>query len=364
MKIIHRYVLKEVISSFVFGFLFFNFILFIGVIFELMELIFIENIPVLRVGKLVLFKVPAFFDIVIPVSVLFAALLSFGRLSSDGEITALRSSGVSLLQVGTPLLAFALSLTLISLYFSAYLTPWCNQHYKETYYRILLERPTLQIKERTITDLKGKKLYTYHLNPESYEMEEIVIYEFLPGRVHRFPQLTLAKKGKFTGKTLQLKDVTVYRIGENYRITQRGKFSSQTIYLDKQISGPGIREKATEEMDLRELGKRLKEERIKERPNEEKIRKLAVDFHTRIAIPLATLFIALLAIPLGIKLGRGEKSISLGISLLIIIIYYLLLLAGQFLGKGGIISPFLAIWLPNLLITAGAIWLNLRIIKL
>jgi len=86
MKIIHRYVLKEVISSFAFGFLFFNFILFIGVIFELMELIFIENIPVLRVGKLVLFKVPAFFDIVIPVSVLFAALLSFGRLSSDGEI--------------------------------------------------------------------------------------------------------------------------------------------------------------------------------------------------------------------------------------------------------------------------------------
>ncbi|MEA3485230.1 MAG: LptF/LptG family permease, partial [Candidatus Aerophobetes bacterium] len=234
MKIIHRYILKEIMSSFVLGFLFFNFILFIAAIFELMELIFVENIPALEVGKLVLFKTPAFFDIVIPVSVLFSALLTFGRLSSDGEITALRSSGVSLLQVGTPLLALALALTATSLYFSAYLTPLCNHYYKETYRQILLERPTLQIKEKTITDLKGKKLYTYHLNPENYEMEGILIYEFPPEGAHKFPQLTLAKKGKFIGKILQLKDVTLYRIGENYRIIQRGTFNSQNIYLETQ----------------------------------------------------------------------------------------------------------------------------------
>jgi len=351
-------------SSFVLGFLFFNFILFIAVIFELTELIFVENVPVLQVGKLVLFKTPAFFDIVIPVSVLFAALLTFGRLSSNGEITALRSSGVSLLQIGMPLLAFALALTATSLFFSAYLTPLCNRYYKGTYREILLERPTLQIKEKTITDLEGKKLYTYHLNPENYEMEEIVIYEFPPEGIHRFPQLTLAKKGKFTGKILQLRNVTLYRIGENYRIKQRGEFNSQTIYLESRVPKPGLKERTTEEINLQELEEKIREERIKERPNEEKIRKLAVDFHTRIAVPLATFFIALLAIPLGIKLERGEKSISLGISLFIITIYYLLLLVGQFLGKGGITPPFLGIWLPNLLIITVGVWLNLKVITL
>lgn len=364
MKIIHRYILKEIISSFVLGFLFFNFILFIAVIFELMELIFVENIPAFEVGKLVLFKVPAFFDIVIPVSVLFSALLTFGRLSSDGEITVLRSSGISLLQIGTPLLALALALTATSLYFSAYLTPLCNHYYKETYRQILLERPTLQIKEKTITEIEGKKLYTYHLNPENYEMEEIVIYEFPPEGVHKFPQLTLAKKGKFTGKILQLKDVILYRIGENYRIIQRGTFNSQNIYLESRVPKPWLGERATEEINLRELGEKLRKERIKERPDKKKIMRLAVDFHTRVAIPLATFFIALLAIPLGIKLERGEKSVSLGISSLIVIIYYLLLLVGQFLGKEGITPPWVGIWLPNLLIITLSIWLNLKVITL
>ncbi|MEA3485872.1 MAG: LptF/LptG family permease, partial [Candidatus Aerophobetes bacterium] len=185
-----------------------------------------------------------------------------------------------------------------------------------------------------------------------------------PEGAHKFPQLTLAKKGKFIGKILQLKDVTLYRIGENYRIIQQGTFNSQNIYLETQAPKPWLGERATEEINLRDLGEKLRKERIKERPDKEKIMRLAVDFHTRIAIPLATFFIALLAIPLGIKLERREKSVSLGISLLIVIIYYLFLLVGQFLGKEGITPPWVGIWLPNLLIITPSIWLNLKVITL
>jgi lipopolysaccharide export LptBFGC system permease protein LptF len=294
---------------------------------------------------------------------LFAALLSFGRLSSDGEITALRSSGISLFQISTPLLVVVLILTSVSLYFSASVTPWCNHRYKETYREMLLQRPTLQIKEKTITDLKGKKVYVYHLDREGYEMEKVILYEFPPHQVRKFPQITLSERGKFEGEALHLEKVTVYRIGENYRIIQRGKFDSQTIYLSNQLPGLGSKERSMEEMSLGELGEKLREERIKKEPNDEKIRKIAVDFHTRIAIPLATFFIGILAIPLGIKLERGEKSISLGISLSIIVIYYMLLSAGQFLGKEGIMPPLLAMWFPNILIIVAGIYLNLKLIR-
>jgi len=361
MKIISRYLVREITGPFILGLLFFNFVLFVGIIFDLMELIFVENISPLQVGKLVLFKVPAFFDIVIPMSVLFAGLLGFGRLSADGEIIALRSSGVSLFQISTPLLVVVFILTCFALYFSAYVTPWCNRHYKQIYREILLKRPTLKIKERAIADFKGKKLYVRHLDRENNEMEEVILYEFLPRPVRRFPQITLAQRGRFEKDALYLEEVTVYRIGENYRITQRGKFDLQTLYISSEIPKLGFKEVTSEEMSLEELRKKLEEERAKKRLNEEKIRKIAIDFHTRIALPLATFFIGILSIPLGIKLERGEKSISLGVSLGIVVVYYLFLSAGQFLAREGIMPPFLAVWFPNILIIIATIYLNLML---
>lgn len=360
MKILNRYILKEIGNTFIFGFIFFNFILFIGIIFDLTELIFIENAPLAEVGKLVLFKIPSFFDIVIPVSLLFASLLSFGRLSSDGEIIAMRSSGISLFHIAGPLLSFAFFLTLGSLLFSFSLTPWCNQHYKKTYRKIILQRPTIQVKERIITSLKERKLYTYHINRKNYQMQEIVLYEFPSEVNYIFPQITLAQQGKFEEEILKLRKVTFYRFRNNYRIYRRGRFDSQTIYLTPQVPEEAAVKKSTSELSLWEIGQKLNSEKTKPKPDEEKIRKLAVNFHGRIAIPLATFLMGLIAVPLAIKIKREEKSINLGISLVIVVAYYVLFLTGRFLGRGGLLPPYLAMWLPNILLSAAGIWLSTR----
>ncbi|UCG94344.1 MAG: LptF/LptG family permease [Candidatus Aerophobus sp.] len=361
MKILNRYILKEISSAFIFGFIFFNFILFIGIIFDLTELIFIENVPLVDVGKLVIFKIPSFFDIVIPVSLLFASLLSFGRLSSEGEIIAMRSSGISLFHITGLLLLFAFSLTLGSLLFSFSLTPWCNQHYKKTYQKIIFQRPTIQVKERIITNLKERRLYTYHIDPKNYEMQEIVLYEFASDGNYIFPQITLARQGKFEEEILKLKKVTFYRFGNNYRIYRRGRFDSQIVYLTPQVPEKAAEKRAIGELSLWEIAQKLSSEKTKPKPDEEKIRKLAVDFHGRIAIPLATFLMGLIAVPLAIKIKRGEKSISLGISLIITVAYYVLFMAGRFLGRGGLLPPYLAMWLPNILLSAAGIWLSTRL---
>lgn len=348
---------------FVLGFLFFTFILFIGILFDLTRLIFVEKASPLLVGKLILFSLPASFDIVIPISLLFAILLSFGRLSFDGEITALQSSGVSFFQMGKLLLIFILLLTGISLVFSAYLTPWSNQNYKKLYQEIVLKKPTIQVKENTIIDFQGKKIYTSYVNPQNQEMRKIIIYEFLPGRISKFPQITLSQKGKFKEEKLQLEKVNLYQFGNNYRIIQQGKFNSEIVYLKNQNPEGTFLQKKTSEMDLGEIKKYLEKEERKKVKNTEKIRELSLDFHSRLSLPLSTIFLALLAIPLGIKIERGERSISLGISCILVIIYYLLFIAGRALGKGGVIPPAVAMWIPNIIIGSLAIWLNLILSK-
>jgi len=358
MKIIQRYVLRETLWPFLFGFLFFNFILFIGIIFDLTELIFTENAPPFKVVQMIAFSLPSFFDIVIPVSLLFSILLSFGRLSADGEITALRSSGVNLFRIEAPVLLFAAILTLVSLGFSAFLTPWCNQRYKKIYQQILLSRPTVELEERAIVDLENKKLYTYKIDEKEQVMERIVVYEFYPPN-STFPQITLAEKGEVRNEKIYLHQVRLYRFSKNYRLIQSARFNEQTIYLYSRFEKIEEQKKDSWDMTFSEIRQKLKEEKMS--PEERK--KLESDFHGRIAIPLATFILGIMSVPLGIKVERGDKSISLGISLIVVIVYYIFFLAGSFFSQRGLVSPFLGVWMPNFILLSVGIWLNIKIFK-
>lgn len=359
MKTIYRYILKESLWPFLFGFLFFNFILFVGVVFDLTRLLFVENVPFFKVLELIIFSLPSFFDIVIPVALLFSILLSFGRLSVDGEITALRSSGISLLRVQSPILFFAMALTFVSLLFSAFLTPWSNQRYKSTYQEILIQRPEVQLKEKTIINVDHKRIYNFGLDKKTGIMRGVILCEFSPSWNQKFPQVTFARTGKVTEKKILLEEVELYTFGANYRLSQYGKFTRQTIYLRPETEERKDLKKDSWDMTLAEIKRKLNREKL----SPARRRKLNIDFQGRIAIPLATVILGIFAIPLGIKVERGDKSISLGISLVIVVVYYILFLAGNFLSQAGLLSPFLGPWLPNFILLPLGIWLNVQMIK-
>jgi len=318
----------------------------------------VKNAPPLKALQLVAFSLPSFFDIVIPVSLLFSILLSFGRLSADGEMTALRSSGINLFQIETPIFIFGTGLTLISLVFSAFLTPWCNQRYKEIYHQILMHRPALQLEEKTIIKLEDKRLYIFELDKKRQIMRRIVLYEFYP-HISKFPQITLAQEGKIKEEKIFLQEVKLYRFGKNYRLSQSGGFDQQIIYLYSRVREGENLKKDSWDMTFTEIRQKLREKNI---PPEER-KKLEVDFHGRVAIPLATFILGILAVPLGIKVERGDKSISLGISLVVVIVYYIFFLAGSFLSRRSLVSPFLGVWIPNFILLALGSWLNIEMIK-
>ena len=351
--------LREIISPFIFGFFFFSLILLVSILFQLTELVFLQKAPLIQVGKLLLFILPSFLDIVLPIALLFAVLLSFGRLSADGEIIALRSAGINLFFLEKPLLVFTAGLTIVSLYFSAQLTPWCNQNYRKTYQEILLQKPTIQVKERAIIDIGERKLYAYQIDEKTQKIQDIAIYEFLLQENHLFPQITLAQEGEISNNVLNLKKVNIYRFGRNYQLIQQGKFTRQKIYLVDQITSGRQEEKKSTEMTLWEIRAKMKDNTL----FPEEVREFTLDFHTRVAIPLAAFLLGIVAVPLGIKIERGDKSVSLGITLVLVIIYYILLLTGIFLGRSGFLLPILAIWIPNFFIIGLAIWLNLKLIK-
>jgi len=103
LKILNRYILKEITLPFLMTILVFTFVLLIGKILQITDLMVNKGVNVLTVVKIVLFILPSFLTVTIPISLLIAVLIGLGRLSSDNEITAMKASGISLYQLLLPI---------------------------------------------------------------------------------------------------------------------------------------------------------------------------------------------------------------------------------------------------------------------
>ena len=110
-KIVHRYVFREIVVPFLFGLSVFTFILLIARLLKLIELVVTRGVPVLNILQLLSYIMPAFLEVTVPMAMLLAILIAFGRLSADSEMVALRSSGLSLYQLIAPVAIFALLAT-------------------------------------------------------------------------------------------------------------------------------------------------------------------------------------------------------------------------------------------------------------
>ena len=357
MKIVHRYVLSEAVPPFFFGFFFFSLILLVGVLFDLTDLIFLRQAPVFRVLQLVAYVVPSFFDIVVPVSLLFAIVLSFGRLSAHGEILAFQSAGIAPATLQLTGWILAISLTVVSVLFSAQLTPRLNRRYEALYRDIILQKPSLNVPERTFVNLKDGSLYAFEVDPASGELAHIVLYQFFSSFESPFPQVVLARRGLVDENTVVLEEIRTYQFGAAHRLIHQGELERETIHTAGVSSSSTPRQRKASEMTLAQIRREL----TAEDTPEERRRTLALDYHTRLALPLATLFLGLLAAPVGIRIKRGDRSLSLGITLMLAIGYYILLLFGSFLARATVVPPLIALWIPNMVTGAAAVWFNLRL---
>src|SRR4029077_671564 len=105
-RTLHRYLFREIVVPFAFGLSVFTFILLIARLIKLIELVVTRGVPVLNILKLLSYIMPAFLEVTVPMAMLLAILVAFGRLSADSEMVALRSSGLSLYQLVPPVAIF------------------------------------------------------------------------------------------------------------------------------------------------------------------------------------------------------------------------------------------------------------------
>src|SRR5262250_972176 len=151
-KILHRYVFRDILVPFGFGLSVFTGILLIARLLRLIELVVTRGVPVVNILKLLSYILPAFLEVTVPMAMLLAILVAFGRLSADSEMVALRSSGLSLYQLVPPVAMFVVLAMVATAGLSIWARPWGNRSLRSALFEIARTRASACIKPQIFND--------------------------------------------------------------------------------------------------------------------------------------------------------------------------------------------------------------------
>src|SRR5262247_837026 len=210
VRILPIYILRQHLVPFLLGFGVVTFVFEMDVLFEYLDMVLNRGVPPLIVLQLFTLSLGFVVALSVPCAVLIATLMTFGRLSQDNEITALRASGVHLFRAMLPPLGAAAGLALVLTLFNNYVYPDANHAFASLLVDIGRMRPTVKLQEGVfITDFPGYNIMVQSVNGITNEMRGVTIYQLHAGGL---PTTILAKKGFLTytpdGRTavLELED--------------------------------------------------------------------------------------------------------------------------------------------------------------
>jgi lipopolysaccharide export system permease protein len=343
--LLDRYLLRQLSGPFVFSLLTLGCLMTTGfVLFTLMEEAVRFQIPVDLFLKILLLRVPEMLFFTLPMSVLFATLLTFGRLVLEQELLALRLLGWSLWRVLVPVLSSAVAVAGLTLVFNETLIPpavWQARelrHYAMTRQRSLpLEQHHLLYREYA----QGKLLrLVYAERAQGSQLEQVWVQQFLQGEL----SLVLrARQARWEGNVWHFEQGDLLRF-EAFpsRHPTVATFASYRLPIAPTLGEWARESRQPTEMNLRELGRHIA---VMKLAGQEPWA-LQVRWHQKLAIPASAVVFAALALGLTGQSLRSRAQ-GFGLSLLIIFGFYLFLAMGTALGDAGKIPAGLAAWLPH-----------------
>ncbi|MGD9905602.1 MAG: LPS export ABC transporter permease LptF [Vicinamibacterales bacterium] len=363
MRTLDRYVLRETLAPFGLALLVLTFILIIPFIIAQAETMIAKGAPWLIVAQVMVTLLPQALGLTIPMSVLVGLLVALGRMSGDREIVALLACGISPLRLLRPALLVGVTSWAATSYVMLWAIPDANQTFREITTRLVADRAEGEVKPRVFfEDFPGFVVYVREV-PASGGWRGVLAADT---RTPEHPVIFLAESGRMLvdrqARTIQMvltngtRHATSPRDPDGYEVVQ---FAENVVSLDPESvfprAGPARGER---EMTIAEL--RARADGLA--ADGQSTHSPWMEIHKKFSIPAACLVFALIGVALGASSRRDGKLVSFMLGVAVIFVYYAVMLLGQALAKGQHVAPWVATWLPNLLLgLAGAIALWRRI---
>lgn len=350
MKIIEKYILEDVKMPIIFGVSLFTFIFLIEIIVSLMENIIVKGISLLDVIRILSFYLPPILSQTIPMGVFLGVMITFAKFTRTSEATAMSSMGMDLKAILKPIVKLAFCITLFIFFLQESIIPRSFKKLEELTIKIAYENPVFQLKERILIDeVDDYSLYVDKIDRKTNEAENILIFQ--KDKKGGFPTVLLGEDSHWKNVNMVLGNSKFYTFNPDGGVKVEGKFKEKKIPLSSYFQEIKIEVK-----DIEAMSTKMLIEKMKGKTPKEKVPYL-VEINRKIAIPLSTMVLAILGVLLSIGHHRSGKGASFGISLGVIFVYIVCLNVGMVMANRGIVSPYVGVWVPNLVLVVGTLLL-------
>lgn len=351
---VFAYILSEIIPSFLLGVFIFICVLLMFQALRLTEFMLVHGIRYTSILKIMGFMSISFLPMLMPMSLLFAILLSYNRLSSDSEIIALKASGVNTGAIVIPSFLFAIVVALVSSQTSYYLAPWGNRQFELLINRLGSTKAAASIKEGTFSEgFFDLVVYANKVNSQTGVLTDIFIYDEKNPKV---PVTIVASEGQIVPDSshpghsvlLRMFKGQIHRKSESHTVVN---FDSFDVYLSDPIKIEE-KKKSSSSLNFNELQILRNSSNL---PLEQR-HEYDIEYHKRSALSFACIVFCVIGLAFGIVTNRRSgKSSGFVLSVGFIIAYWVIYLSFESLVRSNKIpNTWVGIWLPNVLFLAYA----------
>ncbi len=410
MKILYRYIFRQMLAPYFFAVFVITGIMLANEVIVLTDLILKRGVPSAMILQLAILSLSHIIALSVPMAVLLSTIMTYGRLTDDNELMAMKAGGISLYVLLIPALVFGLFNVALMFWFHNSVLPNSNYKLKNMMYSVRNTRPTLVLEDGMFNKLGDElSIYIRELDHENNLMYDLMIYDYHGVKI---PTLIKAEKGhllylKQTNQLMiELEDGEIHQVDEKknnqyskvqfkeytYRLSLptndldsidlgRGQREMNIVMMQDQIikleerreqSRQRIRDQLL--LDCQNLvnGKGSNPRRTFQYMKNEinviqslllEIHQYEVEVHKKLAIPFACLVFILIGVPLGVRAKRGGVGPAITISVIFFIFYYGCLMIGEELGDNGTVPAWVTMWFANVIITVYSIFLLYRTVQ-
>jgi len=356
---IDRYVFSEVLSPFFAGALFFAFVFLLFQMLRMAEELIVNNAPFGLVMKLLWTLIVNFLPLGLPIAFLVGVLFAFSRLSGDSELVAMKSGGLSLWSISKPVFFLSSIVALISLFLNLNWAPWSEVAMRNTLIKIGNRRFASAINEGTFTTgFFNLLLYTEKVNHRAGRMEKVFIYD---ERDSKHPMTVIAKTGELIrvqssdddlgGVVMQLQDGSIHQSDVDASSYNKADFNTYQIFFDIPDTTGKFSYKPRM-FNSHELLTKLNAPGVQPKQKLE----YQTEYWRRISIAMVPLLFVFLGMGFGTVRTRGARFGVLLIAFVTMAIYWQIQVSAIWLGEKGVLPPWLAMQVPNLLVALVGGW--------
>jgi LPS export ABC transporter permease LptG/LPS export ABC transporter permease LptF len=356
VRILTRYILGEILSHALIGCVIFTFILFMKELPRILEMVVHNSSTFVSVVQIILFTLPNFFMVTIPMAVLVGVLLGYSRLAADSEVIAMRASGLGIGYFVRVASIVAIGGTLLGLANSLLLAPRANRAILAMN-KELASQASYEIEPRVFDeDFHNFVLYVQDVRAGTGAAHWRQVF-MADTSDSTNPLITTAASATVSNDSTQQLLVRL-RDGSRHE-TVAGQPEQYNISTFDFTDLPLI---SSQQNDVH-LGRMdtdiyaMSMSALRQRSHAPDGKRFQIEMHKRFAYPAACLVLMLVGVPLGVTSRRGGKSFAWIFTILLVFVYYLLSSTGIALGKQNWISAFFAVWSANLLFAAGGLFL-------